>query len=75
LRGQGHLKKKIPAARKLHKEEFSDLYCSASIVRMIKSRRIILAGNVACMGEKICVYRVLVKKTEGKLPLGRPRCR
>ena len=27
------------------------------------------------MGERIGVYRVLVGKTEGKRPLGRPRCR
>ena len=34
--------------RKLH-EELNDLYCSPSIVRMIKSR-IRWAGDVACMG-------------------------
>jgi 3-oxoacyl-ACP reductase-like protein len=27
------------------------------------------------MGERRCVYRVLVGKTEVKRPLGRPRCR
>jgi len=27
------------------------------------------------MGEKGCVYRVLVRKPEGKRPLGRPRLR
>jgi len=27
------------------------------------------------MGERIGVYRVLVRKPEGKLPLGRPRRR
>jgi hypothetical protein len=27
------------------------------------------------MGEKRNVYRVLVRKSEGKRPLGRPRCR
>jgi len=26
------------------------------------------------MGESRCVYRVLVGKSEGKRPLGRPRC-
>jgi len=34
-----------------------------------------LAGHVAFMGEKTGVYRVLVGKTEGKRPLGRPRRR
>jgi hypothetical protein len=27
------------------------------------------------VGEKKCVYRVLMEKTEGKRPLGRPRHR
>jgi len=33
------------------------------------------AGHVARMGDRRGVYRVLVKKPEGKRPLGRPRCR
>jgi len=33
------------------------------------------AGDVARMGEKRGVYRVLVGKPEGKRPLGRPRSR
>jgi hypothetical protein len=33
------------------------------------------AGNVARLGEGRVVYRVLVGKTEGKRPLGRPRRR
>jgi hypothetical protein len=33
------------------------------------------AGNVAQMGEKRNVYRLLVGKPEGKRPLGRPRRR
>ena len=42
---------------------------------MIKSRRMRLAGHVARMWERRDVYRVLVGKTEGKRPLGRPRRR
>ena len=42
---------------------------------MIKSRRMRRAGYVARMGERKCVYRVLVGKSEGKRPLGRPRRR
>jgi len=42
---------------------------------MIKSRRMRWAGYVARMGERKCVYRVLVGKSEGKRPLGRPRRR
>ena len=40
---------------------------------MIKSRRKRWVGYVACMGDSRGVYRVLVGKTEGKSPLGRPR--
>jgi len=61
--------------RKLNNEEFNDLYCSPSIVRVIKSRRMRWAAHVVCMVERRCVYRVLVGKPEGKRPLGRPRRR
>jgi hypothetical protein len=42
---------------------------------MIKSRRMMWAGYVARMGEGRGVYRVLVRRPEGKRPLGRPRRR
>ena len=61
--------------RKLHNEWLSELYCSHSIVRGIKSRRIRWAQRVACMVEGRGVYRVLVGKNAGKRPLGRPRPR
>jgi hypothetical protein len=38
--------------RKLHNEELRDLYFSPSIIRMIKSRRMRTAGNVARMGRR-----------------------
>jgi hypothetical protein len=38
--------------RKLHNEELRDLYCSPSIITIIKSRRRRRAGHVARMGEK-----------------------
>jgi hypothetical protein len=37
--------------RKLHNEELQNLYSSPNIIRMIKSRRMRFAGNVARMGE------------------------
>jgi hypothetical protein len=46
-----------------------------NIVRVIKSRRIMRAGHVACMGEGRGVYTVLVERPEGKRPLGTPRHR
>ena len=61
--------------RKLHNEELNDLYCSLNIVRVIKSRRMRWAGHVARMGKRMDVYRVLVRKREGKRPFARPRCR
>jgi hypothetical protein len=60
---------------KLHNEALRDFYPSPSIIRIIKSRRVRWAGNVARMGKKRNVYRLLVEKPEGKRPLGRPRCR
>jgi hypothetical protein len=51
------------------------LYCSPSIIGMIKSRKKRWAGHVARMGEKRHAYRLLVGKPEGKRPLGRPRRR
>jgi hypothetical protein len=38
--------------RKLRNEELHDLYCSPSIIRMIKSRRTRWAGHVARLGEE-----------------------
>jgi hypothetical protein len=52
--------------RKLHNEEFHDLYSSPSIIRIIKSWRMRWAGLVARMGEKRNAYRLLVGKPEGK---------
>jgi hypothetical protein len=56
-------------------EELNDLYSLPKIFRVIKSRRMRWAGDVARMGERRGVYRVLVEKTEGKRSLGRPRRR
>ena len=50
--------------RRLHNEELNDLYSSPNIVRVIKSRRMRLAGHVARMGEERWAYRVLVGKPE-----------
>jgi hypothetical protein len=55
---------------KLHNEELTDLYSSPNIVRVIKSRNKMWAGNVARMRESRSVYMNLVGKPEG-----RPRCR
>ena len=61
--------------RKLHYDELNDMYVSASVIRVIKLRRMRWAGHVARMRERRGVYRVLVGKPEEKSPLGRPRRR
>jgi hypothetical protein len=38
--------------RKLHNKELHDLYSSQSIIRIIKSRRLIWAGHLARLGRR-----------------------
>jgi hypothetical protein len=61
--------------RKLHNEELHILCSSPNIIRQIKSKRTRWAGHVARVGEERNVYKVLMEKSEGKIPLGRPRRR
>jgi hypothetical protein len=61
--------------RKLHSGELYNLYSLPDIIRQIKSRRMRWAGHVARMGVGRNLYRVLVGKSEGRRPLGRPRRR
>jgi hypothetical protein len=61
--------------RKFLNEELHNLYSSRSIIRMIKSRRMRLAWNVARMREKRNTDCILVGKPEGKRSLRRPRPR
>ena len=59
----------------MHNEELNDLHSSPNTVRVIKSRRMRWAGNVARMGVERGVYRVLVGKPEVRRPLGKSRRR
>jgi hypothetical protein len=59
--GPSPSQKKIPESTTVN-----DLYYSPTIVRVINSRRMILAVCVARMGEGRGVYRVLVGKHERK---------
>jgi hypothetical protein len=61
--------------KKLHNEELNDLYCSPNIVWMIQFRRTEWAGHLARRGERRCEYRILVRRPEGRRPLGSPRHR
>jgi hypothetical protein len=56
-------------------EELHKLYSSPRTIRMIKTRKMRLAGYVTRMREKRNAYRILVGKPEVKRPLGRPRRR
>jgi hypothetical protein len=58
--------------RELHNEKLNDLYCSPTIFRVIKSRRMRWAGHVARMVERRGVDGVLVRKREGRRPLFDP---
>jgi hypothetical protein len=49
--------------RKLHNEEFHNLFSSPNIIRQIKSSRMMWAGHVARMVERK-VYKLLVGKPE-----------
>jgi len=72
----GHKRDEVTGEwRKLHNEELRDLYSLPNIVRVVKSRRMRLAGHVARMGEGRGVHRVLMGKPERKRLLGRPRHR
>jgi hypothetical protein len=71
----GHKREEDRSWRKLHNDEFHNLYSSPNIIRVIKSRRMRWAGHVARMEEGRGVYRVLLGRPEGKRPLGRPRRR
>jgi hypothetical protein len=55
----------------LHSEELYNLYSSPDIARMIKSRRMRLAGRVASM-EMINWYKIVIGNPE-ETPLGKPR--
>jgi len=61
--------------RKPHNVELSDLYPWPNIFWVIKSRRMRWSGNIARMGERRGVYRILVAKNEGNRILRRPRRR
>jgi hypothetical protein len=54
---------------KLHSGELHKLYTSPDNIRQIKSRRMRWAGHVARMGEGRNLYRILLRKLEGKIHL------
>jgi hypothetical protein len=61
--------------RKLHNEEFHNLYYWPNIIRIMKTRRRRSEGHLARMEEKRNACIILVGKPETKRPLGNPRRR
>jgi hypothetical protein len=49
---------------KLHNEELHYLYSVPNIIRLMKSRKVLLDGHIACMAMKGNVYKVLVGNLE-----------
>jgi hypothetical protein len=58
--------------RRLHNEELHT-YGSPYIIRVIKSRRMICAGQTARRGDSRNANKILIGKPLRKIPLGRPR--
>jgi hypothetical protein len=61
--------------RKLHNEGLHNFFSLASIISMIKLKRMRWARHVERMEEKRNAYRILVGNPEKKRPLIKPRCR
>jgi hypothetical protein len=60
----------IIGGRELHNEELHKLYTLPSIISIIKSRRVRLAGNVACSGRKGMLIGFGVKSQKERDYLG-----
>jgi hypothetical protein len=58
--------------RGLHNDELHNLYTSSNFIRVIKSRGMRWVGRVAPMKMMRNAYKMLVRKSEGKKPLGIP---
>jgi hypothetical protein len=46
--------------KNLHNKELHNLYCSPSIIRMLKLSKLRLVGHMARMGEKRNTYKIKV---------------
>jgi hypothetical protein len=58
-----------------HTQDVANQCQYQNIIRIIKARRMRWEGHIARKGEKRNTYRLLVRKPEGRRPVGRPRRR
>jgi hypothetical protein len=56
-------------------DDLHSLYCSPNLVRMVKTKRLRWAGNIARMEEGRSDFKILTGKPTGKRPLGRIKLR
>jgi hypothetical protein len=61
--------------RRLHDEAFHNLYTSGNIIRVVIGKKMRSVRCIAPMGDVRNAYNILVGKSEGKRPRGRPRFR
>jgi hypothetical protein len=59
--------------RKLYSDEDRASFSSQHIISVIKSRTLGLIELIALMGDIRNSYKIVVRETKGKPPLGRPR--
>jgi hypothetical protein len=68
----GHKREEVAGGwRRLQNEELRNLYASPNIIKVTKSRSMILTRHVERMGEMKHEYNILVEKPEGMRPLRR----
>jgi hypothetical protein len=68
----GHKREEVTGGwRRPRNEGLHNMYTSPNTIKVIKSRKMKWAGNVARIEGMINAFKILVGKPEGKRPLGR----
>ena len=58
----------MAALTELCNKKHLNSYSTRNIIKMVKLSNMCWAGHVACVGEEGNVYRILVRKRNGKRP-------
>jgi hypothetical protein len=56
----------VGGLRRLHNEKLHNLYAAPNTLKVIKLRRMRLAGHVACIGEMRYAYKILTENLKGR---------